>query len=254
MNDEQLLRYSRHLLLEEIDIAGQEKLLASHVLIVGAGGLGSPAAAYLAAAGIGQITLLDQDHVELTNQQRQIMHTQNSIGKSKVESGKSFLASLNSTIQIQAIHAKANPETLDLALKNTSIVLDCTDNFSTRQIINASCIKHMIPLVSGSALKFDGQISVFDPRQAESPCYACIFPPNETFEEMNCASMGIFSPLVGIIGSLQAAQAIQLLIGFGIPLIGRMLLWNARNSQIDEIHLTRNPDCLVCGNDTASCN
>ena len=247
MNDEQLLRYSRHLLLEEIDIAGQEKLLASHVLIVGAGGLGSPAAAYLAAAGIGQITLLDHDHVELTNLQRQIMHTQNSIGKSKVESGKSFLASLNSTIQIQAIHAKANPETLDLALKNTSIVLDCTDNFSTRQLINASCVKHLKPLVSGSALRFDGQVSVFDHRNAISPCYGCIFSPAETFEEVSCASMGIFSPLVGIIGAIQAAQALQVLIGFGEPLVGRMLLWNARTTQVDQIRIARNPDCPVCG-------
>ena len=246
MNDEQLLRYSRHLLLEEIDVAGQEKLLGSHVLVIGAGGLGSAAAPYLAAAGVGKITLIDHDQVELTNLQRQIMHTQNSIGKTKVESGRQFLQSLNSALTINAIAAKASEDLLNTFLPAVDLVLDCTDNFATRQLINQSCFIHKIPLVSGSALKFDGQLSVFDFRKETSPCYACIFSPDERFKEVSCASMGIFSPLVGIIGSMQAAQALQVLIGFGQPLVGRMLLWNAMNTQIDEIRVARNPACKVC--------
>lgn len=246
MNDEQLLRYSRHLLLEEIDVAGQEKLLASHVLIIGAGGLGSAAAPYLAAAGVGKITLLDDDKVELTNLQRQIMHSQEKIGESKVGSGKVFLEGLNSTIKVNGIENKATPSTLNALLPQINIALDCTDNFATRQMINASCVQHQVPLVSGSALRFDGQISVFDSRQKTSPCYACVFSPDEPPEEANCSSMGIFSPLVGIIGAMQAAQALQILIGFGEPLVGRMLLWNGRATQIDEIHLTRNAQCPVC--------
>ena len=177
MNDEQLLRYSRHLLLDEIDVDGQEKLLAAHVLVIGAGGLGSAAAPYLAAAGVGTITLIDHDQVDLTNLQRQIMHTQNSIGSNKVDSGKLFLEQINPTIQIHAIANKASPELLDQILPTVDIVLDCTDNFSTRQFINAACVKHQKVLVSGSALRFDGQLSVFDPRNQSSPCYACIFSP-----------------------------------------------------------------------------
>ena len=247
MNDEQLLRYSRHLLLEEIDVAGQETLLKTHALVIGAGGLGSAAAPYLAAAGVGHITLMDHDQVELTNLQRQIMHTEKSVGKSKVNSGKQFLQQLNAGIQIETIEAKATVALLDDLLPSVDIVLDCTDNFTSRHLINASCIKHRTPLVSGSALRFDGQISVFDPRNAVSPCYACIFSPDDDFAEVSCSSMGIFSPLVGIIGAIQAAQAIQVLIGFGETLVGRMLLWNARTTQIDEFKISRNPECSVCG-------
>ena len=247
MNDEQLLRYSRHLLLEEIDVAGQETLLKSHALVIGAGGLGSAVAPYLAAAGIGHITLMDHDQVELTNLQRQIMHTERSVGKSKVNSGKEFLQKLNSGIQIETIEAKATTALLDDLLPSVDIILDCTDNFLTRHLINASCVKHQIPLVSGSALRFDGQISVFNPHIATSPCYACIFSPDEDFKEVSCSSMGIFSPLVGIIGAIQAAQAIQVLIGFGEALVGRMLLWNARTTQVDEFKISRNPECSVCG-------
>lgn len=246
MNDAQLLRYSRHLLLEDIDVDGQEKLLNAHALIIGAGGLGSAAAPYLAAAGVGHITLMDHDDVELTNLQRQIMHTESTIGQSKVVSGKQFLQQLNSDIQVKTIQSKANESLLNEILPNTDIVLDCTDNFQTRQLINLSCVKYQKPLVSGSALRFDGQVSVFDPHNSNSPCYACIFSPDATFEEVSCSSMGIFSPLVGIIGSIQAAQALQVLIGFGEPLIGRMLLWNARTTQIDQIRIERNPDCPVC--------
>jgi molybdopterin/thiamine biosynthesis adenylyltransferase len=247
MNDEQLLRYSRHLLLEEIDVAGQEILLSSHILIIGAGGLGSAAAPYIAAAGVGSISLVDHDQVELTNLQRQIMHSQSSIGKSKVASGKQFLHSMNPALTINAIAEMASVDLLKALLPTVNLVLDCTDNFATRQLINAACFKNKVPLVSGSALKFDGQLSVFDFRSEASPCYACLFSPAEEFEEVSCASMGIFSPLVGIIGAMQAAQALQVLIGFGQPLVGRMLLWNALNTEIDEIRISRNPECLVCG-------
>ena len=247
MNDEQLLRYSRHVLLEDIDVAGQEKLLTAHTLVIGAGGLGSAAAPYLAAAGVGKITLVDHDQVELTNLQRQIMHTQESIGQNKAASGKSFLQRLNPGVVVDTIEAKADDSLLDQLLPTVNIVLDCTDNFATRHMINRLCVKHQVPLVSGSALRFDGQISVIDSRNKTSPCYACIFSPEEQFEEVSCASMGIFSPLVGIIGAMQAAQALQVLIGFGEPLVGRMLLWNARNTQIDEIRISRNTGCLVCG-------
>ena len=248
MNDEQLLRYSRHLLLEEIDVAGQEKLLASHAVIIGAGGLGSAAAPYLAAAGIGKLTLVDHDQVDLTNLQRQVMHSHKTIGQNKAVSGKQFLEQLNSTIELIAVEERASAELLNPLLPTAQIVLDCTDNYATRQLINLACVGHRLPLVSGAALRFDGQVNVFDIRSPESPCYACIFSPEEQFEETNCASMGVFAPLVGIIGSIQAAQALQLLIGFGDSLIGRMLLWNALTTQIDEIRLKRNPECSVCGN------
>ena len=246
MNDEQLLRYSRHLLLEDIDVEGQEKLLQAHAVIVGAGGLGSAAAPYLAAAGVGKITLVDHDVVELTNLQRQIMHCESMVGKSKVHSGKQFLGQLNSSIQVDIVQEKITNDLLAKLLPTVNVVLDCTDNFKTRQLINAACVHHQTPLVSGSALRFDGQVAVFDPRIPSSPCYACIFSPEEEFEEVSCSSMGIFSPLVGIIGAIQAAQALQVMIGFGESLLGRMLLWNARTTQIDQIKIARNPDCPVC--------
>lgn len=246
MNDEQLLRYSRHLLLEEIDVVGQEKLLSSHALVIGAGGLGSAAAPYLAAAGLGHITLLDHDLVEITNLQRQIMHTEARVNQSKVASGKQFLQEINSSIRVETIEAKATASLLDDLLPSVDVVLDCTDNFSTRHLINASCVKHRVPLVSGAALRFDGQVTVFDANNNASPCYACIFSPDEHFEEVSCASLGVFSPLVGIIGAMQAAQAIQILVGFGETLTGRMLLWNARTTQIDEFKISRNPECSVC--------
>lgn len=247
MNDEQLLRYSRHLLLDEIDLAGQEKLLSAHVLVIGAGGLGSAAAPYLAAAGIGTITLMDFDDVELTNLQRQIMHSQDGVGSSKVASGKRFLEALNSTVHIIPLQERATASNLASILPSVDVVLDCTDNFASRQLINAACVEQFVTLVSGSALRLDGQLSVFDSKHPNSPCYACIFSPDEAVEEINCATMGVFSPLVGIIGTMQAAQALQVLIGFGSPLIGRLLLWNARNTQIETIQISRNPDCPVCG-------
>jgi molybdopterin/thiamine biosynthesis adenylyltransferase len=246
MNNEQLLRFSRHILLEEIDIAGQEKLLNSHVLVIGAGGLGSACAPYLAAAGVGQITLVDHDRVELTNLQRQIMHQQSSIGMSKVASGKRFLNALNSECRIQQFEQKADQLLLEQLIPQANVVLDCTDNFATRHLINHICFQKKAVLVSGAAVRFDGQVSVFDFRNSSSPCYACIFPPDPNFIETNCASLGVFSPLVGIIGSIQAAQALQLIIGFGESLVGRLLIWDGHNTQIDEIKLQRHIDCPVC--------
>jgi len=246
MNDQDLLRYSRHILLDDIGIEGQEKILAAHAVIIGAGGLGSAAAPYLAAAGIGKITLIDHDTVDLTNLQRQIMHNQNSVGLAKVKSGKTMLQNLNPHIQVNAIQEKATDDLLEQLLPNASVVLDCSDNFTTRHMVNAACVKHQVPLVSGAAIKFDGQVTVIDPRQTGTPCYACLFPADQEFNEVQCSTMGVFSPLVGIIGSIQAAQALQVIMQIGEPLVGKLLLWDARSSQVDQITLHQRDDCPVC--------
>lgn len=246
MNDNDLLRYSRHILLDDIGIEGQEKFLSAHAVIVGAGGLGSAAAPYLAAAGIGKITLIDHDTVELTNLQRQIMHTNDAIGLPKVVSGKKTLSQLNPHTQIFDIPQKASAELLEGILPTASIVLDCTDNFKTRHLINAACLKHQVPLISGAAIGFDGQVTVIDPRVANAPCYACIFPEDQIFDEVKCSTMGVFSPLVGIIGSIQAAQALQVIGQIGEPLIGKLLLWDARTSQMNIIRLDKQPACKSC--------
>ena len=246
MNDNDLLRYSRHILLDDIGIEGQEKFLSSHVVIIGAGGLGSAAAPYLAAAGVGKITLIDHDIVEITNLQRQIMHNNDAIGMSKVASGKKMLNQLNPHTQIIEVQERATPELLDELLPRASVVLDCTDNFKTRHLINAACIRHQIPLVSGAAIGFDGQVTVIDPRATHSPCYACIFPEDQNFDEVKCSTMGVFSPLVGIIGCIQAAQALQVIGQIGQPLLGKLLLWDARTSQINEIQLHKQASCKIC--------
>ena len=246
MNDNDLLRYSRHILLDDIGIEGQEKFLSAHAVIVGAGGLGSAAAPYLAAAGIGKITLIDHDTVELTNLQRQIMHTNDAIGLPKVVSGKKTLSQLNPHTQIFDIPQKASAELLEGILPTASIVLDCTDNFKTRHLINAACLKHQVPLISGAAIGFDGQVTVIDPRVANAPCYACIFPEDHIFDEVKCSTMGVFSPLVGIIGSIQAAQALQVIGQIGEPLIGKLLLWDARTSQMNIIRLDKQSACKTC--------
>jgi molybdopterin/thiamine biosynthesis adenylyltransferase len=246
MNDQDLLRYSRHILLDDIGIEGQEKILAAHAVIIGAGGLGSAAAPYLAAAGIGKITLIDHDTVDLTNLQRQIMHNQNSVGLAKVQSGKTMLQNLNPHIQVNAIQEKATADLLEQLLPNASVVLDCSDNFTARHMVNAACVKHQVPLVSGAAIKFDGQVTVIDPRQTGTPCYACLFPADQEFNEVQCSTMGVFSPLVGIIGSIQAAQALQVIMQIGEPLVGKLLLWDARSSQVDQITLHQRDDCPVC--------
>ena len=246
MNDQDLLRYSRHILLDDIGIEGQEKILAAHAIVIGAGGLGSSAAPYLAAAGVGKITLIDHDTVDLTNLQRQIMHNQHSVGQAKVQSGKKMLEELNPEIKVVALQEKATTELLDQLLPTATVVLDCSDNFTTRHMVNAACVKHQVPLVSGAAIKFDGQVTVIDPRQANTPCYACLFPADQEFNEVQCSTMGVFSPLVGIIGSIQAAQALQVIMQIGDPLVGKLLLWDARSSQVDQITLHQRDDCPVC--------
>ena len=246
MNDQDLLRYSRHILLEDIGIEGQEKILGAHIIVVGAGGLGSAAAPYLAAAGVGKITLIDHDIVEMTNLQRQIMHNNENVGLPKVVSGKKMLGQLNPNIEVVAVQQKASLSLLNDLLPHATIVLDCTDNFKTRHLINSACQKHQVPLVSGSAIGFDGQVSVFDPRVADAPCYACIFPEEQNFDEVKCSTMGVFSPLVGIIGSIQAAQALQIIMQIGEPLRGKLLLWDARTSQVNEIQLHQQTTCKVC--------
>lgn len=247
MNDNQLLRYSRHILLDEIGIDGQQRLLAAHAVVIGAGGLGSPAALYLAAAGIGKITLIDDDTVDLTNLQRQILHTTERIGLAKTESARLALSQINPAVELIAVAERADGERLAALVQGATVALDCSDNFDTRHALNRACVRHQIPLVSGAALRFDGQISVFDPRAADAPCYACLFPPEQQFEEVSCASMGVFAPLVGIIGSMQAAEALKLVLDIRPSLAGRLLLLDARSMEWTSIRIARNPACAVCG-------
>jgi molybdopterin/thiamine biosynthesis adenylyltransferase len=247
MNDEQLLRYSRHLLLDEIGIEGQQRLLDAHALVIGAGGLGSPVALYLGTAGVGRITLVDHDTVELTNLQRQIAHNLSRLGLPKAESARQSIAAINPDVQVHALARRADAALLDELVPQAQVVLDCSDNFATRHTVNAACVRHGVPLVSGAAIGFDGQVSVYDSRQPEGPCYACIFPPDSHFEEVACATMGVFAPLVGIIGSVQAAEALKLLAGAGTPLSGRLLMLDAQSMQWDELRLARQPVCTVCG-------
>jgi molybdopterin/thiamine biosynthesis adenylyltransferase len=251
MNDQQLLRYSRHILLEEIGIEGQQRLLAAHALIIGAGGLGSPAAFYLASAGVGHITLVDNDTVDLTNLQRQILHDSERVGQPKAESGRQTLARINPEIKISALAERAEGERLEQLVKAADVVLDCSDNFATRHAVNRACVAHGVPLVSGAAVRFDGQISVFDPRDAASPCYACLFPPDQQFEDEQCGTMGVFAPLVGIIGAMQAAETLKLLAATGASLAGRLLLLDAAAMEWNSIAIARNPACPVCGQGVA---
>ncbi|GIZ50763.1 HesA/MoeB/ThiF family protein [Noviherbaspirillum aridicola] len=247
MNDDQLLRYSRHILLDDIGIEGQQRLLDAHALVVGAGGLGSPAALYLASAGIGRITLVDNDTVDLTNLQRQIMHTTERVGMPKAESGKTALAQINPGVQVNALQERLDGERLAELVAGADVVLDCSDNFATRHAVNAACVRHGVPLVSGAAIRFDGQLSVFDSRRADAPCYACLFPPDQAFEEVLCSTMGVFAPLVGIIGTMQAAEALKLVAGIGQSVAGRLLLLDVRNMEWTDIRVARNASCSVCG-------
>lgn len=246
MTDDQLLRYSRHILLDEVGIEGQERILAAHALIVGAGGLGSPAALYLASAGVGRITLLDDDRVELTNLQRQIAHTTARLGQPKVESAAAAMAAINPEVRISALPIRADAAALDGLLPDASVVLDCSDNYATRHAVNAACLRHGKPLVAGAVMRFDAQITVLDARDARSPCYACIFPPDAQFEEMRCATLGVFAPLVGVIGAMQAAEALKLLAGIGPSLAGRLLLLDGRAMHWSSVQVQRAPDCAVC--------
>lgn len=248
MNDDQLLRYSRHILLDEIDIEGQEKLLASHVLVIGAGGLGSPVALYLGSAGVGRITMVDDDRVDVTNLQRQIAHTVSRIGELKAASVVQAVAAVNPDVKVVPVAQRADDALLDQLVPQADLVLDCTDNFTTRHAINRACVKHRKPLVSGAAIRFDGQIAVYDPRSPESPCYACIFPESISPEEISCATMGVFAPLVGIVGAMQAAEALKLLCGIGQALTGRLLMLDGKSMEWHQMTLVRNEGCGVCGN------
>jgi adenylyltransferase/sulfurtransferase len=247
MDDEALLRYSRHILLNEFGLEAQECLAESHALVVGAGGLGSPALMYLASAGTGRITIADGDRVDLTNLQRQIVHREESVGTNKAVSAQRQLRTINSTIRIEAIEKRLSGDELDEAVRNANVVLDCSDNFATRHAINRACVRYAKPLVSGAGIRFDGQITSFDFRRPDSPCYHCLFPEQTEAEEERCAVMGVFAPLVGIIGAMQAAEAIRLLCGIGEPLTGKLLMLDGRTLDWQVVRFRRDVHCAVCG-------
>lgn len=246
MNDNQLLRYSRHILLPEIGYEGQDKLTKSHALIVGAGGLGSPVALYLAASGVGMLTICDFDVVDLTNLQRQIIHTTQSIGINKAVSAQQTLYEINPDVNIKTIQKKSTEQELANLVAQADVVIDCSDNFATRYALNRLCVQHQKPLVSGAALKFEGQITVYDMRSGTSPCYHCLFPDNGEDTDLRCATNGVFSPLVGMVGTTQAAEALKILMGIGESLQGRLLLLDALSMEWRTIKLKKDAACSVC--------
>lgn len=247
LDDAQLLRYSRHILLNELGVEGQEALLASHALVIGAGGLGSPVALYLGSAGVGHITLVDHDTVDQTNLQRQIAHNLARVGHLKAESAREAIAAINPEVRVTPVTQRADAGLLDELVAQADVVLDCTDNFATRHAINRACVAHRKPLVSGAAIRMDGQLSVFDPRTPGNPCYACVFPEEAGVEEALCATMGVFAPLVGIVGTMQAAEALKLLTGMGSRMTGQLLMIDGRDLAFTPIALRQNPQCAVCG-------
>ena len=246
MRDDQLLRYSRHILLDEWGVEGQERVNASHALIIGAGGLGSPVALYLASAGVGRISLVDHDHVDVTNLQRQIAHTLDRVGQDKAQSVRTAIAQINPDVRVTPITQRADAALLNTLVAQADVVIDCCDNFETRHAVNRACVQHGKPLVSGAAIRMDGQVSVFDSTQSDAPCYACIFPPEQAPEETRCATMGVFAPLVGIIGSVQAAEALKILSGMGSHMAGRLLMLDGRDLSWTDIRMGRNAQCPVC--------
>lgn len=246
MNDQQLLRYSRQIMLPQVDIAGQQKLLNSKILIVGAGGLGSPAAMYLAAAGVGQITLYDDDQVDLTNLQRQIAHDTGDIGLDKVISTLNTLKRINPEVVVLARKARLQDELLELEVAQADVVLDCSDNFTTRFAINRACVKQSTPLVSGAAIRFEGQVSVFTAGSNDSPCYNCLYQ-SEGEELQNCSRNGVIAPITGIVGSIQALEAMKLLMNVGESLSGRLLLVDGLSMDWQTLRLKKNPACPTCG-------
>lgn len=251
MNDNQLLRYSRHILLPQISYEGQEKLVNSHALIVGAGGLGSPVALYLAASGVGTLTICDFDVVDLTNLQRQIVHTTQSVGINKAVSAQQTIYEINPEVIVQTVQQKSTEDEFAALISQADVVIDCSDNFATRYTLNRLCVSLKKPLVSGAAIGFEGQITVYDMRDNASPCYHCLFPDSsETTGEdnaMRCATNGVFAPLVGMIGTTQAAEALKLLMGIGDSLQGRLLLLDALSMEWRTIKLSKDPACSVCG-------
>jgi molybdopterin/thiamine biosynthesis adenylyltransferase len=246
LTDEELLRYSRQILLRQVDIDGQLRLKASRVLIVGLGGLGSPVALYLAAAGVGELHLADFDSVDLTNLQRQVLHDSHAVGLTKVDSALARLGALNPGIELRAHRAALDADSLAAAVAAVDLVLDCSDNFATREAVNAACVRAAKPLVSGAAIRLEGQLSVFDPRNPLSPCYHCLYGHGSE-SELTCSEAGVIGPLVGLVGSLQALEALKLLAGFGEPLVGRLLLIDALGSRFRELRVKRDPGCAVCG-------
>ncbi|MEB0041186.1 MULTISPECIES: molybdopterin-synthase adenylyltransferase MoeB [unclassified Pseudomonas] len=246
LTDAELLRYSRQILLQHVDIDGQLRLKNSRALIVGLGGLGSPVALYLAAAGVGELHLADFDTVDLTNLQRQIIHDSHSVGMSKVDSAIERLTAINPEVKLIAHRSALDADTLAAVVASVDLVLDCSDNFGTREAVNAASVAARKPLVSGAAIRLEGQLSVFDPRRAESPCYHCLYGHGNE-DELTCSEAGVIGPLVGLVGSLQALEALKLLAGFGEPMVGRLLLIDALTSRFRELRVKRDPACSVCG-------
>lgn len=251
LDDEALLRYSRHILLPQVGIEGQERLLNARALVLGAGGLGSPAALYLASAGIGTLALVDGDTVDLTNLQRQILHRTAAVGRPKVESGAATLADINPLCRVVPLQERLAGARLEEEVALADVVLDCSDNFATRHAVNRACVKFRKPLVSGAAIRFDGQIAVFDTRRDDAPCYHCLFPESADVEEIRCAVMGVFAPLTGIVGAVQAAEALKLVIGCGDSLAGRLLLLDGLAMEWRSIAVPRDPGCPVCSTRSA---
>lgn len=250
LSDQALLRYSRHILLPELDIAGQQALLGARALIVGAGGLGSPVALYLASAGVGQLTIADDDVVELTNLQRQIVHDMASLGRNKADSAAQRMLALNPEVTVRVIGERLSGQALADEVARHNVVLDCSDNFATRHAVNSACVEAGVPLVSGAAVRFDGQLAVFDTRQPASPCYHCLFPEEGEANDGPCATFGVLAPLVGVIGSLQAVEAIKLLAGIPVAL-GRLTLYDALESSFRNMKVPRDPACPVCSGRSA---
>jgi adenylyltransferase/sulfurtransferase len=247
MDDAQLLRYSRHILLDELGPDAQQKFASAHALVVGMGGLGTPAAQFLASAGVGTVTICDADHVDLTNLQRQILYATADIGARKVDAAAQRLSAINPEVRIERIAQRVGPEALAPLVAAADVVLDASDNFATRHAVNRACVAAGKPLISGAAIRFDGQIAVFDTRDARSPCYHCLFGEGEAIEETRCATMGVFAPLTGIVGATQAAEALKLLAGVGESLAGRLLLIDALAMHWREMQVPRDPACPVCG-------
>jgi len=245
MNDEQLLRYSRQIMLPQIDVAGQERLLAAHVLIVGLGGLGSPAALYLAAAGVGRLSLADDDQVELSNLQRQIVHRHDDLGVAKVRSAARSIGAINPDTTLDLIETRMDGAHLMERVADADLVLDASDNFDTRYQLNDACFGAGVPLVSGAAIRMEGQISVFDPRVEASPCYRCLYPEADDDSALNCSENGVAAPLVGIIGSMQAMEALKVITGIGDALVGKVLYLDASRMEWQSLNLSRRPGCAV---------
>jgi adenylyltransferase/sulfurtransferase len=250
LNDQQLLRYSRSIMLPEVDIAGQDAWCGARVLILGLGGLGGPAAAYLAAAGVGELVLVDDDRVELSNLQRQVIHSQEACGETKVASAAATLTAINPDVRITQVAERLQGDALQAWVEQVDLVLDCCDNFATRFAVNRACFASGTPLVSGAAIRFDGQISVYDPRQPDSPCYQCLYGRGGDDEAMTCSESGVFPPLVGVIGSMQAMEALKLLAGVGEPLTGRLLLLDGKRMQWRSLKLRPDPECPICKGNT----